>query len=251
MRNEEQRVESVHRALVLLKVVAETGSLSVTDAAKILDVNPSTAQRLLATLAGDGFVTQGERKRYEPGPALLRPSIPQSVPPLRTRARPFLERLFQRVGETVHITALVGTEVNHLDGIEASAHSLRFGVRNGVRLPAHVTAAGKAMLAELPPEDVNARYQVELENLQGAALPVDLKRLHEELIKTRRQRVATNFGESEPGVAAFAASIGVIDGERAAFVVALPIARLSKAAAQKCTNAVKMTAEEAAQALAQ
>ncbi|MCD4852644.1 IclR family transcriptional regulator [Arthrobacter sp. AK01] len=249
IRNEEQRVESVHRALVLLKVVAETGSLSVTDAAKILDVNPSTAQRLLATLAGDGFVAQGERKRYEPGPALLRPSIPQSVPPLRTRARPYLERLFQRVGETVHITALVGTEVNHLDGIEASAHSLRFGVRNGVRLPAHVTAAGRAMLADLPTEDVNARYQIEM-GLQGAALPVDLKQLHEELTKTRRQQVATNFGESEPGVAAFAASIGVIDGERAAFVVALPIARLSKAAAQKCTNAVKITAAEAAKALA-
>ncbi|MCK6210739.1 IclR family transcriptional regulator [Georgenia sp. EYE_87] len=243
------RVESVHRALVLLKLLGEKGSLSVTEAAKALGVNPSTAQRLLVTLVGDGFATQGERKRYEPGPELLRPGAAREIPPLRARLRPHLERLFERVGETVHVATLVGTEIHHLDGVEANLQPLRFGLRVGVRLPAHQTSAGKAMLATLPREDVDARYQVAMRGARGADMNVDLEDLHRQLEKVRRQRVATNFEESEAGVAAFAVSIGVIDGERAAFSIAMPIARFTKADLPKFAGALVRTADETAEAL--
>ena len=243
------RVESVHRALVLLKLIAEEGSLSVTEAATALDVNPSTAQRLLATLAADGFAKQGQRRRYEPGPELLRPGMNGTVPPLRTRARPYLERLFERVGETVHLATLVGTEIHHLDGIEATSHPLRFGLRTGVRLPAHVTSAGKAMLADLPRDEVNARYQIALSGARGRELTVDLDRLHAELDRTRRNRIGTNFEESETGVAAFAVSLGTINGERAAFSIAMPVARYSRGGAEKFAGHLVITAEETRAAL--
>ena len=249
-RNEaSDRVESVHRALVLLKLIGERGSLSVTEAAKALEVNPSTAQRLLVTLVGDGFARQGERKRYEPGPELLRPGASHAIPPLRARLRPHLERLFERVGETVHVATLVGTEIHHLDGVEAIGHPLRFGLRIGVRLPAHQTSAGKAMLATLDEDDLDARYQVAMHSARGTGMKVKLEDLHQQLAKVRRQRVATNFEESEPGVAAFATSIGVIDGERAAFSIAMPIARFQKADLPKFVNSLVRTADEAADAL--
>jgi DNA-binding IclR family transcriptional regulator len=244
-----QRIEAVHRALVLLKLMADAGSLSVTEAATALDVNPSTAQRLLATLADDGFARQGERKRYEPGPAFLRPSRARISPPLRERVRPYLERLFERVGETVHLATLVGTEIHHLDGIEATFHPLRFGLRTGVRLPAHLTSAGKAMLADLSRDDVDARYQVALSGIRGRDLQVDLPRLHADLEKTRRNRVGMNFEESETGVAAFAASLGMIDGERAALSIAMPYARYSRAEATKFAAHLLTTAQETRAAL--
>ena len=244
-----QRIEAVHRALVLLKLMADEGSLSVTEAASALDVNPSTAQRLLATLADDGFARQGERKRYEPGPAFLRPSRAHISPPLRDRLRPYLERLFERVGETVHLATLIGTEIHHLDGVEATFHPLRFGLRTGVRLPAHLTSAGKAMLADLPRDEVDARYQVALSGVRGRDLQVDLERLHAELEKTRRNRIGTNFEESETGVAAFAVSLGVIDGERAAFSIAMPHARYSQDEGRKYAAHLVTTAEEVREAL--
>ncbi|MFE7705955.1 IclR family transcriptional regulator [Streptomyces sp. NPDC057486] len=219
------RVEAVHRALVLLKLLGEEGSLSVTEAAAALEVNPSTAQRLLATLVGDGFAQQGERKRYEPGPEFLRPGMVRAVPPLRAKARHVLERLFQRVGETVHLAILVGTEIHHVDGIEATNRHLRVGLRTGVRLPAHLTSAGKAMLAELPREEVEARYHVALLGDHGRQFNLD--QLHAELERTRQNRIGMNFEESESGVAAFGASLGEIDGERAAFSIALPTSRCS------------------------
>lgn len=245
IRNEESsRVEAVHRALVLLKLMAENGSLSVTEAAKELEVNPSTAQRLLATLLGDGFARQGEQKRYSPGPEFLRPGMMQPIPPLRLRARPYLERLSERVGETVHLATLVGTEIHHLDGIEATTHALRFGLRTGVVLPAHVTSAGKAMLADLTPQEIDSRYKIAAASSGRRDRKIDLARIHADLEKTRRQGVGSNYEESEDGVAALAVSLGVIDGEHAAFSIALPSARFTREDAKRLAGCLVQTAKE-------
>ncbi|MFL6053124.1 MAG: IclR family transcriptional regulator [Actinoallomurus sp.] len=197
----------------------------------------------------DGFAKQGERKRYEPGPEFLNPGMARSVPPLRTTARPFLERLFERLDETVHLATLVGTEIHHLDGIEATSHPLRFGLRTGVRLPAHTTSAGKAMLAELPRDEVNARYGVALSGARGGKLDIDLEKIHKELEKTCLQKIGMNFEESETGVAAFAVSLGVINGERAAFSIAMPLARYTEGDADRFTAHLLATAQEAREAL--
>lgn len=238
------RVESVHRALMLLNLMAEGGSLSVTEAAKALEVNPSTAQRLLATLAGDGFAVQGARKRYEPGPAFLRPGVMHAEVPLRARVRPHLERLYGRTGETVHLATLIGTEIHHLDGIEATLHPLRFGLRTGVRMPAHIASGGKVMLADLSKAELDARYHVAMLGPRGSRLGVDLARLHQELEMVRAERIASNFEESEPGLAAFSISLGAVDGERAALSVALPIARYSPEKGQKFIADLITTADE-------
>lgn len=57
--------------------------------------------------------------------------------------------------------------------------------------------------------------------------------LHAELDRTRQRGYATNFEESEPGIAALSASLGSIDGERAAFSIALPIVRYQPKDADK------------------
>lgn len=219
-------MEAVHRALVLLKLISEEGSLSVTEAASALEIHPATAQRLLMTLVGDEFARQGEKRRYYAGPALLRPSG-QTVS-LRDRLRPHLEHLFDSTGETVHVGNLIGTEVHHPDGIESS-HPLRFGLRVGVRVPAHVTSEGKSMLAELPWDEVEARFSVAMQGLRGISPRVDLPTLRDQLDETRERGYATNFEESEPGIAAFAVSVGRIDGQHSALSVAMPIARYTDA----------------------
>ncbi|MGW1090183.1 IclR family transcriptional regulator [Streptomyces sp. NPDC002596] len=242
-------VGTVHRALVLLKLMAEQGSLSVTEAARVLDVNPSTAQRLLATLTADGFAKQGERKRYEPGPEFLQPGMARPMPPLRTKVRPFLERLFECVDETVHLATLIGTEIHHVDGIEATSHALRFGLRTGVRLPAHATSAGKAMLAELPRDEVDARYGVALSGARRREPDIDLDKIHKELEKTCLQRIGVNFEESEAGVAAFAVSLGVINGERAAFSIAMPFARYAQGDVDRFATHLLAAAQQTREAL--
>lgn len=216
------RIEAVDRALTLLTLLAERGELSVTEAGRELGVVPSTAHRLLATLCHRGFAVQSDKRLYRPGPGLLR--VRQAgVPPLPERMRPHLEKLYGAVNETVHLLVRTGTEVLFLDGIEGT-QSLRVGLRTGVRMPAYCTSGGKAMLADLTPGDVEALHAGGLPPWPSVKIH-DLAALHRELDTVRHGRFGFNHDESEPGVTAIGASVGVVDGHHAALAVALPTVR--------------------------
>lgn len=238
------RIASVRKALALLDLIAEDGALTVTDAALALEVHQSTAQRLLATLVDAGYARQDSRRRYVPGQAMFR--VPQQVESARQRLRPFMEHLYDRVGETIHLATLVGTEVHHPDAIE-SKHPLRFGLRTGVRLPAHITSEGKSLLAELPWAEVESRYSLALSG--GRGWEVDLDALRARLEQVRERGYATNFEESEPGIAAYSMSIGVLDGEHCAFSIAMPIARHSSELGSSFVSSLRIVVEEARAAL--
>lgn len=240
MRNESPRVESVHRALRLLRVLIEEQSLSVGEAAALLGVNASTASRLLATLAFDGFAEQGADRRYVVGPILAAsPLTPTGQ--VTTALRPALEALYQRTGETVHLATLAGTRIQHLDGIEASAQFLRFGLRVGMWLPAHLTSGGKAMLADLPDDEVRARFAQ-----SPSAQDVDVDALLRELHEVRTTRVAWAFEESELGLAAMAVSVGRRHGHHAAVSIAVPSARYTRSKAEEWGRHLRAVADEVA-----
>lgn len=236
MRKTLPRVESVHRALVLLKVIIESGSIGVTEAAGMLEVNASTAQRLLATLVQDGFAAQGRDRKYTAGPALHSPGLATRIPQLSDRLRPALEALFDRVGETVHLSTLVGTRILHLDGIEARAHSIRFGLRVGVWLPAHITSGGKALLADLSEDEVESRYSEIVTASRGKSDAIDMTSLRTQLADVRASRIAWNLEESEPGIAAMSISIGEFGSQRIAMSIALPISRFTTERGEKWSH---------------
>ena len=246
IRNEAPRVESVHRALVLLKLLIDERSLSVGEAAVALGVNASTASRLLATLAQDGFAVQGEGRRYLVGPALHNPALATPTGQVTTTLRPALEALFERTGETVHLATLVGTRIQHLDGIEATSQFLRFGLRVGVWLPAHITSGGKALLADLTDEEVEARYALAKAGPRGHHLDVDVPALLEQLADVRETRIAWNFEESELGLAAMSISVGQFGGQRAALSIAVPIARYTRELGEKWSRDLRAIADEVA-----
>lgn len=217
---------------MLLKLLIDEGSLGVLESAEALGVNASTAQRLLATLAQDGFAVQSRDRRYHLGPALHSPVLMGGVTPLIEQLRPALESAFDRSGETVHLATLVGVRVQHIDGIEATSHILRFGLRVGEWLPAHLTAGGKALLADLSDDEVEARYKI----LQPSLVPlppVDVPALLSRLAEVRAGRVSWNLEQSESGIAAASISIGEPGGQRAALSIAAPIARFTRDLGEK------------------
>lgn len=62
-------IASVGRALTLLSLYAEQPRITVTEAAQLLDVAPSTAHRMLQMLVHHSFAVQGEDRAYHRGPA--------------------------------------------------------------------------------------------------------------------------------------------------------------------------------------
>jgi DNA-binding IclR family transcriptional regulator len=106
-----------------------------------------------------GFVTHLPEERsyglgvvaFEIGSAYLRND------PLERLARPLLTPLVERTGATVHLGVLHGAETLYLLKLQPP-RPVPLVTDVGVRLPAHLTAIGRAMLAHLPPAQLRALY---------------------------------------------------------------------------------------------
>lgn len=234
-------ITSVGNALRLLKLFSERDSIRLTDACQYLDVAHSTAHRLLAMLIHHGFVRQDPGNRaYLPGPALVEIglAVMQKVD-IRAQARPVLQRLAATFRETVHLATLEGAEVRFIDAVE-SPRALRVAQRLGNVLPAHCTSAGKALLADLPDEQVRALYA------GATSLPgktdrsmTTLAQLLATLAEVRATGYATNYEESEEGVGSVAIVLRDASGKAvAAVAVAVPTSRLSQALRREISDAL-------------
>ncbi|MFI7617475.1 IclR family transcriptional regulator [Nonomuraea terrae] len=220
-------LKAVENALVTLKFLQERGDVRVADVADHLGVARSTAHRVLAMLVFHGFAVQDARRVYRPGPALS-PLRPAGVAPpdLATAAHPYLRELNLQVGETVHLMVLQGNGVRFVDGVEGP-QALHVGSRIGMLLPAHATSGGKALLAELPDEELRSLYPRGVSS--GAAAIGDLAALRRELDGVRRRGYAVNSEESERGVRAVGACVRDGAGRAiAAAAVAVPSVRWPK-----------------------
>ena len=220
-------LESVDNALRLVLLLGRVPKVSVTDVATELGVAPSTAHRLLTTFKYRGFVQQSSDRSYEPGPALLSLGVGRTASVnIVSVVTPHLQRLRGTVDETCHFMVRVNRDVRFLASAEAG-QALRISSRAGQVMPAHHASGGKALLAELPPTDLDSLYpRAGLPELELAASDVD--RLRRELQTVRRRGYAVNVAETERGIAAVAVTIR--DGDHqpvGAISVSVPTVRYS------------------------
>lgn len=203
-------VPALRRGLAVLRLLASRpGPLSAAAVARELSLPRSTTYHLLAELAEAGFATHfPEERRYglgvaafELGSAYLRHD------PLERMARPLLRRLVDSVGRTAHLGVLHGAEALYLLR-EQPRHPSTIVSDVGVRLPSHLTASGRAMLAFLPNAQVRALFP-------GVATFVDrtgrgprnLPALRRLLTAERRRGWAVEDGYVTEGFASVAAPV--------------------------------------------
>ncbi|MFC9518577.1 IclR family transcriptional regulator [Nocardiaceae bacterium NPDC056970] len=176
----------------------------------------STVHRILDSLLRLGWVEHSPGG-YHLGPRLHRLGGGEGHHgQIRAAAAPALNDLHHRTGLVVHLGVLEGTDLLYLDRIGVRPDSPS-NVRVGGRVPAHATAAGKAILASLVPENIDQAYV-------GGALRrctdrtiADLPTLHRNLGRSRARRgVAFARDESATGVMCVGAPIRVDGGTVAA-----------------------------------
>ncbi|GER24277.1 hypothetical protein NCCP1664_27720 [Zafaria cholistanensis] len=235
-------IESVDRALQLAQVLRHEGALTVTDAAELLGVAPSTAHRILTALTFRGFAVQDRDRRYLAGPELGAGS-PTAIAhsSLRALARPALEQLHEALGETVALVVLQKRSIRFLDSIEDTAQSLRVSLPLDGTFPAHKAAAGKALLSLLPNEAIDALYA---EAGPDEPHPSTLKR---QLAAVHRTGYGTSFDEIGPGVAALGVAIPAGARPVSAFAVAIPAARYDRERLPQIVAALNEAAAAAAE----
>lgn len=204
-------LSSVANALRLLQLLRARADIGVKDAADYLQTGRSTAHRLLATLQEHGFVEQTGARRYRLGPAMTATSTAQAIDHCIEVAQPFMEQLRDESGETVHIACLAGDRARFISSVE-SHRMVRAVSRNGYAAPAHCSAAGKVLLAQLTAEEFHAIYRAEgLVGGTSRALGTKSALMYE-LSAVRTAGYGRNMGESEEGLAALAVPIVRPDG---------------------------------------
>lgn len=215
-------ISSVGNALRLLLMFRDKPRIRLSDAASALGVSTSTAHRLLAMLQSYDFVRQEQEMRtYVLGPVLL--DIGLSAVrnmDIRALARPILADLARRLDETVHLAVLEGMNVRYVLGAEGE-NQLRVADRTGQVLPAHTSAMGRALLADLPSD--------KLDKILGrlADQGVDIADLLARLDQVRDLGYALNFRADD--VASMAMTVQDPHGTTIAAINAVgPSSRMSK-----------------------
>jgi DNA-binding IclR family transcriptional regulator len=142
-------IQVIERLARLLDVIAgheDSVSLKILSAATGL--HPSTAFRILSSLAEQGFVERTGRGNYRLGVKLMQlGSRVSSGIDIRKIALPLMEKLRDRLGETVNLTVREGDEVVYIERTLAK-RMIRVEQVIGSRAPLHVTAVGKLMLGD-------------------------------------------------------------------------------------------------------
>src|SRR5512146_1317953 len=153
-------IQSVSHALDILESFTRTeDELGVTELSKRLALHKNNVFRLLATLENRGYIEQNrDTEHYRLGPKTLQiGSIFIEQRECRRQARPVLEDLAARSGETAVVAVLRGNKVIYMDGVE-SDRTVRAVARIGALLPAFCTSAGQVQLAHLPASDLERLY---------------------------------------------------------------------------------------------
>jgi len=201
-----EAVRSLERAFELLEHLADGGGeLALSELTERSGLPMPTIYRLLQTLAAQGYVRQQPSKRYALGPRLIRLGDGANRL-LGTWARPILARLVDQVGETANMAILEADEVVYVAQVP-SRHSMRMFTEVGRRVQPHCTGVGKALLAQLPPDQ--ARAILGRTNLV-AHTPrtlTDLDSLVAAMVVIREQGYALDDEEQELGVRCVAVPI--------------------------------------------
>ena len=210
MRDRRDSVQSLERAFDLLEALSAGGELGVTELANRTGLVPSTAHRLLHTLAKRGYVSQSsDTGRYLLGYKVVEVAsgLERRLERLRVVARPHLERIQRSTGETVNLVVLDADRVVYVDQVEGS-RSVRMFTTVGTSVLAHTTGCGKAIMAAGPPDAVTALYggREPLERLTAHTLTT-LEALEDDFRRIRRRGYAIDNEEHEEGVACVATAV--------------------------------------------
>jgi DNA-binding IclR family transcriptional regulator len=204
------QVPAATRALRVLRYLASQPDPVPLDAiARACRLPRSSAYHLVTAMEAEGFVVHLlDEHRYGLGVAAFEVGSGYTrQAPLQRIARRLLAELVDRTSQSAHLAVLHGRDVLYvLEERAPGRPSLVTDV--GVRLPAQLTASGRAVLAHLPAAQIRALYPSAAAFVdRNGAGPRSLNALRSLLAETRQRGYAVEEGEVTPGLSSVAAAV--------------------------------------------
>lgn len=149
----ESSTRTVERALSLIAVVCDRGSTTLAESARLVNLSPSTALRLLRTLEGAGFVRKDADGGYHPGSRVVQLGTQAlSNESLVDYCRAEMLNLVERTGESAYLSVEGHGATALYLAITEGTHSVRHTSWVGRSIPLDGSAAGAALTGQTPAE---------------------------------------------------------------------------------------------------
>ena len=217
------------KAFALLEALAGTGTAATLgEIAGATRQTKPTTHRILRSLAAMGYVDHVDGGRYRITDKLRQLGLQRSDRSLVALARPALESLRERTGETVNLGVLRNNRVAYLVTLE-STHALRrvadFDTGAAGGDPLFTTALGRAIAAHLPVAERNRLLHAVPVERRTPRTVTDRVALRTILEQARRDGYAVERDQTDVGVTCCGAPVFAGKSVVAAISISAPSAR--------------------------
>ena len=226
---EKNPIQVADRLFGAVELLADRGELGLMEIAQALELNKTTAFRILRSLIFMGYVTQnGENGKY---------SLTMKIASLGHKvvsrtdiivvAHPFLARLSEETGDTVHLVKRDGADAVYIDKVLGHAHPAEMGSRIGGRIPLYCSGVGKAICAALSLDETAAVWAASDVRRITPYTITNYEDFMFSLEDVRKRGYALDNEENESGVRCIAATVIPAGGStQYAFSISAPVERM-------------------------
>jgi len=202
--------QALERGLALLKaIISDDGHTAASRLAAQIALAPSTARRMIAALEKQNLITRIAHGRYAGSTEIA--ALTQCITPHRNlieTARPLLRKLARQTDWAAHLGIFDDDMVTYL--VKEGGGSLF--TREGAELEAYCTGIGKALLAQLPPQKLEAYLPGPFIRLTPQTI-CDPKQLRKEVMHTAQRGYAIDDREMSDAISCVAVPIPLNTGQ--------------------------------------
>lgn len=240
------RVQSIDRAVAILECFTENKrELKLSDIAQTLDLKKSTVHGLLNTMKYHGFIEQDEiTQKYRLGTRFIvyGDLVVNSLDVINI-SYPIIERVCEKIEETVHIAMLDKSDVIFIEKKECN-RSVKTSTKIGARIPAYSTADGKIILCYLEKDKLKELLPRNLKKLTPNTI-TDRNQLMEMLLETKNNGYAVDYEETIQGLICIAAPIFDYTGDvKYSLSATCPTVRMNENKIREYIEVIKKAANE-------
>lgn len=243
-------IQVSERIFHTIEQLAQSGPMGLQDLSNELGLNKSTVHRILNSLICMDYVRQDpETSKYSLSFKFCKISNQiLSQNSMVDIARPYIKQLASASGETVHLVQIDGIHAVYIDKVESPVNSVRLVSMVGKSIPLYCSGVGKAMLADMPDEKIEAIWkQSEIRKMTEYTI-TDFSQFQNVIQEIRREGYSLDNEENEPGVRCIAVSLKNFQGKPSyAISISAPKNRMADRRIQELKSLILDTKEKIAQ----
>lgn len=198
-------MQLIDRAMQVTEIIASNETkkwFSISELSNECDLPVSTLHRLLTSMKKHGLIQQDpDSKLYSMGNKWLEYGLQMYDSfDFVSLVRPEMERLMLEVEESIYFSKPIGLESLVIERIDCTTNPIRINDQLGIRIPMHIGAANKAMLANMPQEET-------LKIVHSLLAGKEREDLLNVLQSIKEQGYAISHGEKTKGTSSVAAPV--------------------------------------------